>query len=395
MILKPKLIRITTVSESLNTLLKGQLKYLNNYYEVIGVASGAELMREISKREGVRTISIAIRREISLFSDLISLYRLISLFVKEKPYIVHANTPKGSLLGMLAARICCVPIRIYTVTGLRFETTVGFYRKVLIFMEKVTCACATKVIPEGLGVMRTLLHEDITFKPLEVILNGNINGVDVSYFDPSQFSEIQKVELRTKLNINEEDFVFIFVGRLVRDKGINELIQAFDKLVITIQNFELQSITKMPKLLLVGTLEQNLDPLLPSTIETINSNHNIISVGYQNDVRPYYSISDCLAFPSYREGFPNVVLQAGAMGLPCIVTDINGCNEIIVQGKNGYIIPSKSADELYQTMNFLIGAEHIITEMTRNARDMIISRYEQSAVWNALLNEYRKLENCV
>lgn len=139
--------------------------------------------------------------------------------------------------------------------------------------------------------------------------------------------------MREKLKISNGDFVFIFVGRIVADKGINELIVAFDSI---------SKANKNVKLLLVGDFEDELDHVFPETKAIINSNKNCIAVGYQYDVRPYFAIANCLVFPSYREGFPNVVMQAGAMSLPAIVSNINGCNEIIINNKNGIIIPPKT-----------------------------------------------------
>lgn len=395
---KHKLLRITTISGSLAGLLKGQLRFLNQYYDVVGVASDNGSLQEVSEREGIRVINVPMERDINLWKDLISLLRMIRLIRHEKPNIVHTNTPKGSLLGMLASWWCRVPIRIYTVTGLRFETASGNFKRLLIMMEKITCACATKVIPEGDGVKNTLIKNKITKKPLKKILNGNINGIDAAYFDPTLYPEEDKRLLRKDLNIGEKDFVFIYVGRLVKDKGINELVAAFGRLKSESNRFlnnddsTFTSSSPIPKLLLVGRLEQELDPLFPETLEKIQNDHDIIYVGYQDDVRPYFAISDVLAFPSYREGFPNVVMQAGAMGLPSIVTNINGCNEIILEGKNGIIIPPKNEEALFEAMKYIMKHSTERQKMAEAARPLITSRYEQQLVWEALLEEYRSLE---
>lgn len=373
-----KLFRITTISLSLNTFLRGQLAFLNNYYEVVGIASGEAELQDVSKREGIRTINVPMYREINLWQDLQSFILLIAFFIKERPYIVHANTPKASLLSMVAAWITRVPHRIYTVTGLRFETATGRFRKLLIVMEKITCWCATKVIPEGEGVKKTLIREEITKKPLRVVLNGNINGVDTQYYDRTIHVNLLASEIREK-----NKFTFSFVGRLVRDKGINELISAFVRLYE--ENVDI-------RLILVGSFEKELDPVSPETEYQI-LNHSAISfVGFQQDVRPYLAASDTLVFPSYREGFPNVVLQAGAMGLPSIVTDINGCNEIIKEGENGVIVPSRNEDELYMAMKYFVEhKDEDIVEMAQKARAIIIERFEQHKVWEALLAEYKSL----
>ncbi|SEA45510.1 glycosyltransferase family 4 protein [Bizionia paragorgiae] len=329
-----KIIRTSTVAISLDVLLKGQLEFLNNHFEVIAVSGQDKHLENVKKREKVKTIAIEMQRNISPLKDIKSLIQLYRLFKKEKPEIVHSITPKAGLLSMLAAKYAGVPIRIHMFTGLIFPTKKGLMKKLLIQMDKLLCWAATDIIPEGYGVKQDLIGYNITKKPLNILANGNVNGIDVDYYNSTHYNTEQKQSLKKELNIQENDFLFIFVGRLVSDKGINELVQAFK---------ELKSKETNAKLLLVGPLETALDPLNPETLQEIETNDAIISVGYQNDVRPYFSISDALVFPSYREGFPNVVLQAGAMGLPSIVSDINGCNEIIIEGENGVIIPSKDS----------------------------------------------------
>ncbi|MCC2235157.1 glycosyltransferase family 4 protein [Bacteroides hominis] len=378
--MKPVFFRITTVSLSLKTLLGGQLSFLNQYYNVTGIASGmGDELQEVSLREGIRTIDVPMCRQISLMSDFQSLIVIVFLFLKEKPYIVHANTPKASLLSMIAAWITRVPHRVYTVTGLRFETATGNLRRLLVIMEKITCWCATKVIPEGEGVKRTLIREKITNKPLKVILHGNISGIDVQHFNRTQHVELLASEIREK-----GKFTFCFVGRIVKDKGINELVLAFVRLT---------KVYPEVRLLLVGSFEADLDPVSSEIEHTILNHSSISFLGFQQDIRPYLAASDALAFPSYREGFPNVVLQAGALGLPSIVTDINGCNEIIEDGVNGVIIPPQDEEALYGAMKFFV--EHRDTDvraMAKKARPIIVDRFEQHKVWEALLAEYQSLE---
>lgn len=370
--------RVTTVSLSLDVLLKGQLAFFNHYFEVVGVASGKEELQRISEREGIRIINVPMSREISLRQDLRSLFSLIRLFVKERPFIVHANTPKASLLSMVAAWITRVPHRIYTVTGLRFETESGNLRKLLIAMEKVTCRCATKVIPEGEGVKKTLIRERITTKPLKVVLHGNINGVDIHDYDRTAHVEMVASGIR-----EEGKFTFCFVGRIVKDKGINELVSAF---------LRLYRQYPQTRLIIVGSFERESDPVLPETEHEILNHAAISFAGFQQDIRPYLAASDALVFPSYREGFPNVVLQAGAMGLPSIVTDINGCNEIIEDGENGVIIPPRHAGKLYEAMKrFVEHQDTEVPEMARKARPLIVERFEQQKIWEALLAEYQSL----
>ena len=327
-----KLFRISTIPLSLNVLLKGQLSFLRAYYDVTAVSGAGKDLDEVREREGVKIHGISVERQISPVKDFVSLWKLYRFFKKEKPDIVHSITPKAGLLSMIAAKLAGVPVRMHTFTGLIFPTKRGVMQKLLILMDKILCYFATHIYPEGMGVKNDLITYKITKKPLKVLANGNVNGIDSFFFDRSLFGDNDNKVLRSHLEIEADNFIFIFVGRLVGDKGINELVQAFKQL-------QVEKNGKRPKLLLVGPLETELDPLSPQSLREIENNSAILNVGYQDDVRPYFAIADALVFPSYREGFPNVVLQAGAMELPAIVSDINGCNEIIISGENGLIIP--------------------------------------------------------
>lgn len=388
---KRKLIRVTTSDISLDSLIKGQLKFLSSEFEVIGVSNNTGVLAMVGEREGIRTIEVPMHREISLFSDIKCFWLLYRLFRKEKPNIVHANTPKGSMLSMIASKLASVPHRLYTVTGLRYQGASGLFRTLLMAMERISCYCATKVIPEGEGVKKTLLEDKITSKEMHIILNGNINGIDTEYFNPDLFNRDRtdnklytgnKKDIRRDLNLKEDDFVFIFIGRIVRDKGMNEL-------TVCMKRFKAEK--KNVKLLLVGRFESKLDPLNADNEEFLRSDPNIHFLGYQNDVRPFFVAADVLVFPSYREGFPNVVLQAGAMGIPAIVTNINGCNEIIKEDFNGKIFSSKDVNALYEKMNWCLNNKNRVKDMASQSRKMIVDRYRQEEVWEATLQEYKKL----
>ena len=383
-----KLIRITTVPISFKVLLKGQLRFMaSNGFDVKGVSSEGEELREVRENEGIVMEAINMSRKITPFQDLKSLWEMWNFLRKEKPQIVHTHTPKAGIIGMLAARLAGVPHRLHTVAGLPLMEATGTKRKILNFVEKLTYSSATRVYPNSKGLYDFILQNNFTqSNKLKIIGNGSSNGINTTFFSSEQVTETERVTLREKLNIQPDDFVFVFVGRIVSDKGINELIKAFSELQAAGNN-ELIGI----KLLLVGGLESDLDPLNPETLAEINQNRDIISVGFQQDVRPFFAISDALIFPSYREGFPNVVMQAGAMGLPSIVSDINGCNEIIVEGENGLIIPPKNVEKLKEKMLTLAKDKNLYTKLKGNSRRMIENRYEQSVVWNALLEEYEGL----
>ena len=383
-----KLIRITTVPISFKVLLKGQLRFMaSNGFDVKGVSSEGEELKEVVENEGIVMETINMSRKITPFQDLKSLWEMWNFLRKEKPQIVHTHTPKAGIIGMLAARLAGVPHRLHTVAGLPLMEATGIKRKILNFVEKLTYSSATRVYPNSKGLYDFILQNHFTqSNKLKIIANGSSNGINTTFFSPEQVTETERVTLREKLNIQPDDFVFVFVGRIVSDKGINELIKAFSELQAAGNNEQIGI-----KLLLVGGLESYLDPLNPETLAEINQNKDIISVGFQQDVRPFFAISDVLAFPSYREGFPNVVMQAGAMGLPSIVSDINGCNEIIVEGENGLIIPPKNVEKLKEKMLTLARDKNLYIKLKENSRRMIENRYEQSVVWKALLEEYEGL----
>lgn len=382
---KPKLLRVTTHDISLDGLLPGQLRYLNRYFEVVGVAADTGVLQKVARREGVRVAALPMRREIALGADMRCLWRMYRLLRRERPDIVHANTPKGSLLSMVAGWAARVPHRVYTVTGLRYQGAGGWLRSLLQAMERVTCRFATDVIPEGRGVKAALEADRITRKPLRIVLNGNINGIDTEHFAPEalllpgETPADARARLRREFGLPADGFVFVFVGRIVGDKGMNELATA------------MRALAGRCKLLLVGPLEPELDPLQPESLKTFMESTDVSAVGMQRDVRPYLLAADVLVFPSYREGFPNVVLQAGAMGLPAIVTDINGCNEIIRSGENGVIIPPGDAEALIRAMQRFIDRPERVSDMAARARSMITSRYRQQDVWDALLARYREM----
>lgn len=385
--MKLKILRITTVPGSLNGLLKGQLKFINQYYEVVAASSPYKtLLDTVSKNEGIRVVPVMMTRKITPLKDLKALYRLYKLIKKEKPHIVHTHTPKAGTLGMIASKLAQVPHRLHTVAGLPLLESQGNKRKLLNLVERLTYKCATKVYPNSEGLRKIIVAQKFC-KPekLKVIANGSSNGIDASHYDSSLFSKQSLNGLKKTLGIAEHDFVFVFIGRIVADKGINELINAFEALSHKVTH---------AKLMLVGIFETELDPLKPETLEIIDKNPNILFVGWQDDVRPYLCVSNALAFPSYREGFPNVVMQAGAMKLPSIVSDINGCNEIITEGVNGFIVPVKNEDRLYKAMYTLTTMDpKDLKNMGEKSRTLMVEKFDQNFVWNAILQEYKKIDN--
>ena len=384
---KPKIIRVSTVPISLNVFCKGLLQELSKDYEVAAVSSPGTDLEEIEIREKVRTFAVPMRRQIALLHDLRSLWQLFWLFCKEKPDMVHSITPKAGLLSMIAAKLAGVPIRLHTFTGLIWPTASGLKRKILVAMDKLLCICATHLNPEGQGVAHDL-QAHITHKPLTVLGHGNVRGIEFEYYKSTPDIELAAQQSRTKLGIPQNSFVFLFVGRIVRDKGIVELLEAFKKLT---KSYSQKSDISSPiSLLLVGNEEEHLDPLPPSTQQLINTLPNVYRLPFQTDVRPFYATAQALVFPSYREGFPNVVLEAGAFALPSIVTDINGSREIITNKDNGLIIPPQNTEALTQAMQTLLHTPHL-KSMGEAAYHNVQQHFSKARVWQQLKDYYQHL----
>lgn len=406
---KKKIIRACTVSQSIG-FVKGMLPDLMKKYEVVILSSPGPEMDAVREQYGVKTIALPMERHISVRHDIVSLWKMVKVMLREKPDMVHSMTPKAGLLCMMAGWLTRVPLRVHTFTGLVFPTATGLKRRILMLTDGMTCFCATHVIPEGEGVKADLLNNGITKKPLKVLGYGNVKGIDMQRF--SRRPEVMAIS--RQIPTSGATFTFLFVGRIVRDKGINELAKAFQQLS-----------KKHPeaRLLLVGNYEDTLDPVSDETRQIIEDMPNLEWLGPKrgDELIAYYAASDCFVFPSYREGFPNTVIEAGAMGLPSIVTDINGSREIVCRaavdadlksasresrisdtlrpgqdGKmsiltNGIMVPSKDVETLQEAMERMLTDKAMRQEMARNARPMIEQRFEQGFVRSCLYDFYKTI----
>ena len=382
-----KLIRITTVPLSLEKLLENQGQYFKAFYDITFISSNPEQLKQTAENQGVSYFPLGMTRKITPLQDLRCLIQLYHFLRKEKPLIVHTHTPKAGIVGMLAARLAGVPIRLHTIAGLPLMETKGLKRWLLILVERITYFCATKVYPNAEGLLKFVLQNRLApRKKLKVIGKGSSNGIDTSYFSKDEVEETKVSSLRESLKIKSSDFIFCFVGRLVGDKGVNELVHAF---------CEVQNEIPGAKLLLVGPYETDLDPLEKITQKRINTNPNIITTGFQADIRPYLVLSDTFVFPSYREGFPNVVLQAIAMEVPCIVSDINGCNEIIREGETGAIVPPKQPQPLVDKMVLFYHEKNVVQKFINTAKSEVATNYDRLQFWKSLLEEYKYQEQYV
>ncbi len=367
--------RLTTTSMSLSILLDGQCSFFRNKGYCYHLASGPS--SHVIDDEFYTELPIV--RRPNVYKDLIALWATYLWLRKIKPDILHTHTPKAGLIGMIAGFLSRVPVRIHTVAGIPWMESTGFPRFLYKVLERITYSCATKVYPNSLGLRRFLLQEiPSASEKYKVLGNGSSNGIDVNFFSPRAVLE-SKEKLRSKFNLNQDSFIWIFIGRIVKDKGINELIEAFMQMDLN------------HTLLLVGPFEDDQDPVSEETKKLIETTLNIHAFDFQKDVRPFIKLSDALVFPSYREGFPNVPMQAAAMGLPQIATDINGCNEIVIPGVNGLLIPVKDVAALKTSMKLLSEDKDLRQTMTLKSRKTILDRYSRQEIWRLIGEEYNFL----
>jgi glycosyltransferase involved in cell wall biosynthesis len=382
---KPKLVRITTVPISLRLLLKGQMKHMKEQgFDVVMISSPGDDASMVEQQEGCEMITLPMERKVSLLADLQSLIRLKRILKNLEPDIVHTHTPKAGLLGMMAAKWAGVPIRLHTVAGLPWMESRGLSRFVLKTMERVTALFANRIYPNSKGLYDFLVREKVIRKKEKIKLlgNGSSNGIDCRHFSRQAVDEEVVNNIRITAQLKAGGWVWIFAGRLVREKGLHELLKAF---------VQIHTLYPDDQLWLLGEEEPERDPLQEADRLLMKSHTAIKYWGFQKDVRPYMAAADVLVFPSYREGLPNVPLQAGAMECALIVTDINGCNEIVENDQSGLIVQPKSIESLVQAMKKLRADELIKNQFAIAARERIQQLYSREHIWELIEGEYREM----
>jgi len=305
-------------------------------YNLHVACSPSENLKNFAKDKCFKYLETPINRSISLYEDILSIGRICKYSRRNKIGIIVGHTPKGGLIAMIAGLICGIPKRIYFRHGLVYETSIGFKRFILKTVDRIASLCATKIVCVSQSVLQKSINDKLAPTKKQVLLGkGTCNGVDtINQYNPILIDKAQTHELRLKYGISQNEFVIGYSGRLVKDKGIIELISSLDYLRQP-TNF---------KLLLVGPFEER-DSLPDDIKNKIQSNPRIIHTGYINGgMEYYYSMMDLYALPSYREGFPTGVLEAQAMNLPVITTKATGCCDSIIDGITGLFITHDPKD---------------------------------------------------
>ena len=378
---RPRVAHVTTVDLSLRYLLLNQLERIRSEgYDVVGVSAAGPDVVEVEAR-GIPHFAVPMTRRFTPLADLRALVALIRLMRRERFDVVHTHTPKAGLLGQLAARMSGVPVVVNTLHGFYFhEGTKPVPRRFYIWMERIAAKCSDTILSQNKEDMTTAVAEGIAGPELLKWLG---NGIDVSRFDRRRFSDATLGALRRDVGLDEGSPVVGFVGRLVEEKGILDLLRAAKTVADAVPNVQF---------LIIGPYdEEKPDALRPEVAERYGVEDRCRFLGMRHDMPELYALMDLLVLPSYREGFPRAPMEASAMGVPAVVTDIRGCREAVEHGQNGLLFPAGDSDALAAAVIDLLGDEDRRVRMGATGRAMAEDRFDEQKVFDRVLREYERL----
>lgn len=374
---KEKILHIITISFVINHFFGNQFNYLkkksgNEYH--LGCSPSDEFF-QLSEQLGYKSFPVTVTRSISPLQDLIAIFSIYNYIKKNKIDKVVGHTPKGGMVSMVASFIAGVPERIYFRHGIIYETSTGFKRMVLKFVDKLSGTLATKVVCVSGSVMQISNRDKLNASQKNIILGrGTCNGIDTeNKFNPEKHTHDKIVLLRNSLGILDNDFVIGYVGRLVKDKGINELIKAWNILKKKYPNI---------KLLLVGPIEER-DSISEESRIQIENDPNILYTGFVLDSSSYFKLMDVFILPTYREGFPTVSLEASSMDLPVLITRATGCQEAIIEEETGFFIEISPKD-IADKIEFYITNPELGKKQGRAGRKFVREHFEQTKIWDQI-----------
>jgi glycosyltransferase involved in cell wall biosynthesis len=378
-----KLLHITTVPMTLG-FLSGQVGYMKQQgFNINALSSPGELLDKFAEREQVSVYAVEMPRRITPIKDLLAIFQLWQCISKIRPQIVHAHTPKGGLLGTISAWLARSPIRIYHMRGLPVMTATGYKRWLLWWSEKIACTLAHQVFCVSHSLREVAIAENLCpADKIKVLLGGSSNGVDATTrFNSSSLPSDTRQEIRKKYGIPDHAIVVGFVGRIVRDKGIEELAAAWKILREEFLDVHL---------LVVGPFEPQ-DPVSKNVEDLLKSDPRIHLVGMDWDTPPLYAAMEILTLPTYREGFPNTPLEAAAMQLPVVATRIPGCIDAVQDNVTGLLVPPRDAEALTEAIRLYLQHPELREQHGKAGRDRVVLSFRQEAIWEALYQEYIKL----
>ncbi|MDN5479860.1 MAG: glycosyltransferase family 4 protein, partial [Chryseobacterium sp.] len=370
-----QILHIITISFVINHFFGRQFKYLrtktnNDYF--LGCTPSDEFFQLADSLE-YSPLSVDVTRNISPITDLKAIYKIYKFIKKNKIETVVGHTPKGGMVAMIAAFFAGVQDRVYFRHGIIYETSTGFKRFLLKNIDRLSGTLATKVVCVSQSVKKISEEDNLNAPSKNIILGiGTCNGIDTeNKFNPDRQDIKLVLDIKKELTINENDFVIGYVGRLVKDKGINELIEAWKILKEKHQNI---------KLLLVGPIEER-DAISEESKKIIKNDPHIINTGFVLNAAPYFNVMDVFVLPTYREGFPTVSLEASSMKLPVLITKATGCEESIIENKTGLFIKNDPSD-IRQKIEFYIENPEMKQLHGDNGRDFVRQHFEETKIWD-------------
>lgn len=377
----PRVAHVTTVDLSLRYLLLNQLERIRDEgYDVVGISADGPNVAVV-EAQGIPHFAVPMTRRFTPFADLRALWALTWLMRREHFDVVHTHTPKAGLLGQLAARLSGVPVVVNTLHGFYFhDGTKPLPRRFYIWMERIAARCSDTILSQNKEDIATAIEERIARPDLLKWLG---NGIDISRFDRTRLTEEELDALRAEIGLDAERPVIGFVGRLVEEKGILDLLAAAKSVLKEVPGIQL---------LIVGPYDdEKPDALRPDVAERYGLSEQCRFLGMRHDMPELYALMDVLVLPSYREGFPRAPMEASAMGVPAVATDIRGCREAVEHGVNGLLFPVGDAAALAHALVELLTDEPRRRRMGEAGRAMAEERFDEQKVFERVLREYERL----
>lgn len=379
-----RLVRMTAASMALKVSTRGQPKYMSEHgFDVTMISSDGWELPGVKALEGVPHIEVNLTRKLSPVADFISIYKLYRIFKKLKPHIIHTENLKANLAGPIAGYFAGVPVRIQTMAGLVSPMKKGLKGWLIRQAEILSFQFCTDVWPNSHTSMDYMVRTKmIKAAKAKVIGRGSTNGIDLERFNPAAIKPERLDEIKKTVDFQSGDQVLLFAGRMVKDKGVEELVAVFERLQPEFPHL---------KLVLLGPLEADLDPLNSRTLQSISSNKRIVHINWTDEVEYYLSFAKLFVFPSYREGFPNVIMQAGAMKCPVVCSEIVGNIDIITHKVNGILHKVQDEDSLYEAVLFALHNNDQMHQLALKLYSDMVTYYDRYALYELYIKEYKEL----